>query len=83
MPLRACFASVSKSVMKLDPAVVKLLALDPEQTSVSSHGGGGMSSASTSKIQTVLPDGSPKLYFMKTGTGKEAEAMFEGKSIKH
>ncbi|PSK34873.1 hypothetical protein B9Z65_1456 [Elsinoe australis] len=64
--------------MKLDPAVVKLLALDSEQTSVSSHGGGGMSSASTSKIQTVLPDGSPKLYFMKTGTGKEAEAMFEG-----
>lgn len=64
--------------MKLDSAVVKVLALDPSNTTVSSHGGGGMSSASTSRISAKLPDGSTKEYFMKTGSGKEAEVMFEG-----
>lgn len=37
-----------------------------------------MSSASTSKITTTLEDGSEKQFFMKTGSGKEAEIMFEG-----
>lgn len=64
--------------MKIDSALVSLLKLDPAQTSVSSAGGGGMSSASTSKITTRLSDGSQMQYFMKTGKGKEAEAMFEG-----
>ncbi|KAF2157665.1 Ketosamine-3-kinase [Myriangium duriaei CBS 260.36] len=64
--------------MKLDSAVIKLLSLDPEKTSVASHGGGGCSSAATSKIQTELSDGTRKLFFMKTGTGKEADIMFEG-----
>ncbi|KAF2271162.1 Ketosamine-3-kinase [Lojkania enalia] len=64
--------------MKLDPAVVKLLDLDPQNTSVSSAGGGGMSSASTSKIATKLGDGTEKMFFMKTGRGREAEIMFKG-----
>ncbi|KAK4993006.1 hypothetical protein LTR50_000712 [Elasticomyces elasticus] len=64
--------------MKLDSAIVELLSLDPANTSVSSHGGGGMSSASTSKITTKLSDGTTKLYFLKTGSGKDAEIMFEG-----
>ncbi|KAJ9641452.1 hypothetical protein H2199_005422 [Coniosporium tulheliwenetii] len=64
--------------MKLDPAVIKLLSLDPSNTSVSSHGGGGMSSASTSKITTKLSDGTGKSFFMKTGKGKDAEIMFRG-----
>ena len=64
--------------MKVDSALVSLLKLDPAQTSVSGAGGGGMSSASTSKITTKLPDGSQMQYFMKTGKGKEAEVMFEG-----
>ncbi|CAK3781432.1 Hypothetical predicted protein [Lecanosticta acicola] len=64
--------------MKLDPAVISLLNLDPETTSVSSAGGGGMSSASTSKISTTLPDGSKMNYFMKTGKGAAAEIMFKG-----
>ena len=64
--------------MKVDPALISLLKLDPAQTSVSSHGGAGMSSASTSKIVTKLEDGSTMQYFMKTGRGKEAEIMFEG-----
>jgi len=67
--------------MKLDSAVISLLSLDPNNTSVSSHGGGGMSSASTLKITTKLPDGSPMQYFMKTGTGKKAEIMFEGEHM--
>lgn len=37
-----------------------------------------MSSASTAKISTTLPDGKEKLYFMKTGSGKDAEIMFTG-----
>jgi hypothetical protein len=64
--------------MKLDPAVIELLKLDPEKTTVSPAGGGGCSSASTSKITSQLSDGSVKLYFMKTGRGKDAEIMFEG-----
>lgn len=67
--------------MKLDSAVVKLLALDPHNTSVSSHGGAGMSSASTMKITTTAEDGSKKQFFMKTGKGAEAELMFTGTVI--
>ncbi|TKA66822.1 hypothetical protein B0A55_08261 [Friedmanniomyces simplex] len=64
--------------MKLDSAVVSLLGLDPKNTSVSSSGGVGMSSASTSKITSKLSDGSEMQYFMKTSKGREAETMFEG-----
>ena len=66
--------------MKLDDAVVELLQLDPEHTSVSSAGGGGCSSASTSKITCRLSDGSEKHFFMKTGKGGDAEVMFAGRS---
>ncbi|KAI9697477.1 MAG: hypothetical protein M1820_007812 [Bogoriella megaspora] len=64
--------------MKIDPAIAKLLSLDASTTSVSSHGGAGMSSASTLKITTRTSDGEEKQYFMKTGTGNEAEIMFKG-----
>ncbi|KAF2452437.1 Fructosamine/Ketosamine-3-kinase [Lineolata rhizophorae] len=64
--------------MKVDEAVLKLLSLDPAKTTVSSHGGGGMSSASTSRISTELADGRTKNYFMKTGRGEDARVMFEG-----
>lgn len=64
--------------MKLDEAVVKLLKLNPETTSVASAGGGGCSSASTSKITTKDENGNNKYYFMKSGSGKDAEIMFEG-----
>ncbi|KAF2626030.1 Ketosamine-3-kinase [Macroventuria anomochaeta] len=64
--------------MKLDPAVLKLLQLDADTTSVSSAGGGGCSSASTSKIISKLNDGTEKAFFMKTGSGSAAEIMFEG-----
>lgn len=64
--------------MKVDSAVAQLLALDSSNTTISSAGGGGMSSASASKITTKLGDGSSKTYFMKTGSGQDAEVMFEG-----
>lgn len=76
--LRRAFATTS--AMKLDSTVVELLGLNPDTTSVSSAGGGGDSSAVTSKITTVLDDGSEKKFFMKTGSGKDAEIMFAGKS---
>jgi len=67
-----------RSAMKLDPAVIKLLSLDPQSTTVSSAGGGGCSSASTSKITEKGEDGEERCFFMKTGKGREAEVMFEG-----
>jgi protein-ribulosamine 3-kinase len=63
--------------MKLDPAVLKLLQLDVDSASVSA-GGGGCSSASTSKIVSQLSNGEKKTFFMKTGSGRSAETMFEG-----
>jgi hypothetical protein len=65
--------------MKLDPAVVKLLGLNPDKTNVSSAGGGGSSSASTLKVMSQLDDGTDKTFFMKIGSRKEAEVMFQGK----
>tara|TARA_R110002003_G_scaffold122_10_gene11099 strand:- start:7330 stop:7557 length:228 start_codon:yes stop_codon:yes gene_type:complete len=64
--------------MKLDPAVIKLLGLDTATTSVSSAGGGGCSSALTSKIVSKGQDGTDKTFFMKTGSGEDAKVMFEG-----
>jgi len=64
--------------MKVDSAIIELLDLNPENTTVSSAGGGGCSSASTSKITSKLADGTEKCFFMKTGKGKDAEVMFEG-----
>jgi hypothetical protein len=67
-----------RSAMKLDPAVIKLLHLDPDSTTVSSAGGGGCSSASTTKITSRLNDGTEKCFFMKTGSGEAASVMFKG-----
>ncbi len=67
------------AIMKLDPAVIEILSLDPSKTNVSSACGRGSSSASTSKITTTLEDGKDKLFFMKTGSGKDAEIMFKGR----
>jgi protein-ribulosamine 3-kinase len=64
--------------MKVDEAVIQILSLDPERTSAQSAGGGGCSSASTTKIVSKLEDGTEKQFFMKSGTGKESEIMFEG-----
>ena len=70
-----------QAAMKLDPAVIKLLNLDADHTTVTSAGGGGCSSASTSKITSKISDGTEKLFFMKTGHGEDAEIMFKGVRI--
>ena len=77
-PTQCIRAFTTRSTMKLDPAVIKRLNLDAASTTVSSAGGGGCSSASTSKIVSQLENGQTKAYFMETGSGREAEIMFEG-----
>lgn len=72
------YLSYNTKMVQVDSASIKLLSLDPSKTTVSSHGGGGMSSASTAKIVSTLPDGKRKVFFMKTGSGKDAEVMFRG-----
>lgn len=72
--------AVQRATMRPDPAVTELLRLDPEQTTVSSAGGGS-SFASTSKITTKLSDGTEKSFFMKTGKGEDAEVMFAGRHV--
>ncbi|KAL1648338.1 hypothetical protein SLS58_002091 [Diplodia intermedia] len=64
--------------MKLDDAVAQAIGIDSSIASVSSAGGGGMSSASTSKITAKMPNGGDKQFFMKSGKGEEAAVMFEG-----
>lgn len=77
--LRTLQSQSSRSTMKVDPAIIKLLNLNPENTTVFSAGGGGCSSASTLKITSKSTDGTEQCFFMKTGKGKEAEVMFEGR----
>lgn len=64
--------------MEVDAALVSILDLDSKESSISGSGGISMSAASTSKITTKLPDGSTLQYFVKTGRGRAAEAMFRG-----
>jgi protein-ribulosamine 3-kinase len=62
---------------KLDPAIIKALSLDAAvTTSISPHGASGFSS--TAKLTTKV-DGEEKVYFVKSGDGKDAEIMFAGK----
>ncbi len=63
-------------MMKLDSAIIKALSLDPAKTTVASHGGSGFTT--TAKISTALKDGTEKYFFMKTGSGKDADVMFKG-----
>ncbi|KAK2787205.1 hypothetical protein FQN52_007294 [Onygenales sp. PD_12] len=64
--------------MKLDPAVLELLKLDAQKTTVSSGAGGGCSSASSWQIKTQLADGTYRRFFMKTATGDAGRVMVEG-----
>lgn len=59
----------------VDPAIINALGLDPAVTEMTSHGGSGFSS--TFKLKTVV-DGEEKNYFVKTGSGPDAEVMFRG-----
>jgi hypothetical protein len=63
---------------KLDPAILKALSLDAATTTLAAHGGSGF--AFTGKVTSVV-DGKEKLFFVKTGKGKDSEVMFAGTSI--
>ena len=62
----------------VDPAILEALGLDPSTTEakIASHGGSGF--ASSFKLTVTTPDGEEKPYFVKTGSGKDAEVMFQG-----
>ena len=62
----------------VDPAILEALGLDVAHTTIASHGGSGF--ASTFKLSTTV-DGQQRHYFVKTGTGKDAELMFRGPSM--
>lgn len=59
----------------VDPAILEALQLDPGQTKIASHGSSGF--ASSFKISSTV-DNEPVSYFVKTGSGKDAEVMFRG-----
>lgn len=60
----------------VDPAIIEALSLNPHTTKLTSHGGSGF--ASTFKLSSTV-NGKDINYFVKTGTGPEAELMFQGK----
>ena len=62
--------------MGVDPALAEALGLDPSTAKMASHGGSGF--ASSSKL-TGLKDGKEARFFVKTGSGADAEVMFRGK----
>ncbi|TQV94781.1 fructosamine-3-kinase [Cordyceps javanica] len=59
----------------VDAAILEALGLDASATTMSPHGGSGF--ASTFKLSTVV-GGRPRHYFVKTGSGADAETMFKG-----
>lgn len=59
----------------VDPAIVQALGLDPDQAKMVSHGGGGFSS--TFKVSGIV-NGETKTFFVKTGSGKDSDIMFQG-----
>ncbi|KAI1333946.1 fructosamine-3-kinase [Xylariaceae sp. FL0016] len=59
----------------VDTAIIDALGLDPDSTSLASHGGSGF--ASTFKLSSTV-GGKETNYFVKTGTGDDAELMFKG-----
>lgn len=59
----------------VDKAILDALGLEPANTKMVNHGGAGFSS--TFKLSSIK-DGQEMNYFVKTGTGKDAEVMFQG-----
>lgn len=59
----------------VDTAILDALGLEPANTKMVNHGGSGFSS--TFKLSSIK-DGQEMNYFVKTGTGKDAEVMFQG-----
>ena len=60
----------------VDSAILEALGLEPGQAKIASHGSSGF--ASSFKLTSTSADGQPINYFVKTGTGSDAEVMFRG-----
>lgn len=52
--------SLSSMPAHIDSAVASVLGIDPSNASMAGTGGGGCSSAASSRIRATLPDGSEK-----------------------
>lgn len=61
----------------VDPAILEALGLEATSSKLISHGGSGFSS--TYKL-VATKDGQELTYFVKIGTGPEADVMFRGTS---
>lgn len=59
----------------VDSEILKALGIHGQDAKIASHGGSGFSS--TFKLSATV-DGQPMNYFVKTGSGKGAEVMFNG-----
>lgn len=60
----------------VDPAILEALGLEATSSKLVPHGGSGFSS--TYKLMATK-DGKELTYFVKTGTGPDADVMFRGK----
>jgi hypothetical protein len=59
-------------LIRLDPAILEALSVEPRQCKITPHGQAGFSNSS--KITTAV-DSKTKCYFLKTGLGRD---MFKG-----
>lgn len=59
----------------VDKAILEALGLDASNTTLSSHGSSGFSS--TYELSTTY-NTQPQTYFVKIGSGPDAERMFKG-----
>jgi len=62
----------------VDPAILEALGLEATSSKMVSHG--GSSFASSFKL-TSSKDGQELAFFVKTGTGPDAEVMFRGQRL--
>jgi fructosamine-3-kinase len=60
-----------------DSSLLSALGILPS-SKVTAHSHGGSSFSSTWRLTSTTPDGHTSDYFVKTGTGQEAEVMFHG-----
>ncbi|KAK0612800.1 fructosamine kinase [Bombardia bombarda] len=60
----------------VDPAILQALGLDAASSKMAPHGGSGF--ASSFKLTGMTKDGEDRTFFVKTGTGPDADTMFRG-----
>ncbi|KAG6011224.1 hypothetical protein E4U54_008186 [Claviceps lovelessii] len=66
-----------KSNPPVDVAILRALHLQDQDATIRPHGHSGFSS--TLKLTTTTKNGQQMSYFVKTGTGEDAEQMFKAR----